>query len=58
MSGSLGLMPFYNISEIPKEAEVESVVDKDDLEAATQGIEVYDLIWTEKIHEDYLLSNK
>ena len=57
MSGSLGLIPFYNVKDIPMEKKW-SRVNEDDLETVTQGIEVYDLIWTEKIYEGFLLSNK
>ena len=45
MTGSLGLMPFYDISEIPKDAEWHRV-DDEILEAA-EGIEIYDLKWAE-----------
>ncbi len=44
MRGSLGLTPFYDISEIPKDAELNRVVE-DKLEAIVDGIEIYDLIW-------------
>ncbi len=46
MSGSLGLMPFYDISEIPEDAEW-SRVDHENLEVA-EGIEIYDLRWAER----------
>jgi hypothetical protein len=45
MSGSLGLLPFYDISEIPEDAEWRRV-DDEILEGA-EGIEIYDLKWTE-----------
>ncbi len=50
ISGSLGLTPFYDVKAIPEEA-VWSRVNEDDLEAVTQGTEVYDLVWAEKIYE-------
>ena len=45
MSGSLGLMPFYNISDLPRDSEWLRV---DDHPEAAEGIEIYDLKWTEK----------
>ena len=50
ISGSLGLMPFYDISEIPKDAEWRQVTDGP-LKATAEGTEVYGLIWTEKAHD-------
>jgi len=44
MRGSLGLMPFYDISEIPEDAEWSRAVE-DEPEAIVDGIEIYDLIW-------------
>jgi outer membrane lipoprotein-sorting protein len=44
MTGSLGLMPFYDMSEIPKDAEWSRVAD-DGLKTTFTGTEVYDLIW-------------
>ncbi len=46
MSGSLGLLPFYDISEIPEDAEWRRV-DDEILEVAEE-IEIYDLKWTER----------
>jgi hypothetical protein len=46
MSGSLGLLPFYDMSEIPKDADW-SRVDNENVEISN-GIEVYDLQWIEK----------
>ncbi len=46
ISGSLGLLPFYDISEIPKDAEW-SRVDDEILEVA-EGIEIYDLKWAKR----------
>jgi hypothetical protein len=45
MSGSLGLMPLYNISDLPRDSEWLPVDDH--LEAA-DGIEIYDLKWIVK----------
>ena len=47
MSGSLGLMPFYDISEIPPGAEWSQVTDEA-LTTAERDIEVYDLTWVRK----------
>ena len=49
LTTSLGLLPFYDISEIPKDAEWKRVAD-DGLSATAKGTEVYDLSWTEKQH--------
>ncbi len=49
MSGSLGLMPFYNISEIPKDSEWRKV-DDENLEV-NRGIEVHDLEWAQKMYD-------
>lgn len=56
MSGSLGLMPFQDISEIPVDARWSRV----DFESAevTNGIEVYDLEWTEKKYGGSLIFKK
>lgn len=51
MSGSLGLMPFYDISEVPPDSEWSRVTD-DGLEDVSEGIEVYDLIWLKKADDD------
>ena len=47
MSGSLGLMPFYDISEIPQDAQWSRITD-DGLGVAADGFEVYDLTWAEE----------
>ncbi len=49
ISGSLGLMPFYDISEVPLDREWSRITDNG-LEDVSEGVEVYDLIWTEKKH--------
>jgi len=46
IKGSLGLIPFYNISEVPAGSKW-SQVDSSGLEVG-EGIEVYDLKWTQK----------
>jgi len=47
MSGSLGLMPFYDISEIAPDAEWSQVTDEA-LKTAERDTEVYDLTWVRK----------
>ena len=47
MSGSLGLMPFYDISEIPSGAEWSQVTDEA-FKTAERDTEVYDLTWVYK----------
>jgi hypothetical protein len=49
ITGSLGLMPFYDISDVPQDAEWSRVDDKSI--DVTKGIEVYDLTWTEKAYD-------
>lgn len=49
MSGSLGLMPFYDISEIPKDAQWNRITD-DISEATARRTEVYDLTWVKKAY--------
>ena len=56
ISGSLGLMPFYDISEIPEDAEWHRI-DDEILEVA-EGIEVYDLTWTQKRYGGSVTSQK
>ena len=46
MSGSLGLMPFYDISEIPPGAEWHRV-DNEILEVAEE-IQIYDMRWSKR----------
>ena len=47
MSGSLGLIPFYNISDLPDGAKWSRVPDNE-LEIPVNNTEVYDLIWIDK----------
>ena len=47
ISGSLGIMPFYDISEIPPGAEWSQVTDEA-LKTAERDTEVYDLTWVRK----------
>ncbi|MFA5239094.1 MAG: hypothetical protein WC476_05210 [Phycisphaerae bacterium] len=48
--GSLGLVPFYDISSIPEGADWNRVADQDS-EFAAQGLEVYDLAWAETTYD-------
>jgi len=51
MTGSLGLMSFYDISKkVPPDSEWSRVTD-DGLEGVSEGIEVYDLIWAKKAYD-------
>ena len=50
MSGSLGLMPFYDISEIPADAEWTHVADAG-VETYTKETKVYDLTWSAKAYD-------
>ena len=43
--GTLGLVPFDDISQIPPDAEWARVTEKQ-LESVVEGIEIYDLAWT------------
>ncbi|MFA5252844.1 MAG: hypothetical protein WC454_09720, partial [Phycisphaerae bacterium] len=47
ITGSLGLMPFYAISDIPEDAVWSRIADLADI---TKSIEVYDLTWTDKAY--------
>jgi len=49
MSGSLGLLPFYDISEIPKDAEWNRADDENLV--VNKGIEVHDLEWAQKMYD-------
>jgi sugar/nucleoside kinase (ribokinase family) len=50
MAGSLGLMPFYDISEIPADAEWTHVADAG-VETYTKETKVYDLTWSAKAYD-------
>jgi len=49
MSGSLGLLPFYDISEIPEDSEWRQVYDESLV--VNEEIEVYDLEWVQKRYD-------
>jgi hypothetical protein len=57
MRSSLGVMPFYNISEIPSGARWKRITS-DDMVITIEGTEVYDLIWTEKTEASFPLFRK
>ena len=57
ISGSLGLTPFYDISDIPDDAEWNTVAD-DALETATESVEVYDLSWAVKAYDGSVVFQK
>jgi len=50
MSGSLGLMPFYSISQVPADAQWNRITDES-MEAAAEGLEVYELKWTKETYD-------
>lgn len=56
ITGSLGLLPFNSISEIPSDAEWKSVGSIN--QGITDKTEVYDLIWIEKIYDGHITHKK
>ncbi|MCX5638594.1 MAG: hypothetical protein NTX52_13025, partial [Planctomycetota bacterium] len=50
IAGSLGLIPFTDLSLIPKDAKWSRVTD-DNLETVDEDIEVHDLTWLEKAYD-------
>jgi hypothetical protein len=48
MNGSLGLVPFYDISRLPENAEWRNV--NDEIVEVAEGIEVYELDWTKETY--------
>jgi len=57
MGGFLGIVPFYDTSEIPPDAEWHHV-DNDSFAVTAEGIEVYELKYVKKTHEGYLIVYK
>lgn len=57
MGGSIGLIPFYGISGLPDNSDWGRVADED-LETATEGVEVYDLMWTRRGYNGFPIFNK
>ncbi|MHC4889195.1 MAG: hypothetical protein ACYTEO_07005, partial [Planctomycetota bacterium] len=58
MSGSLGLMPFYDIlKKAPPDSEWSPVTD-DVLESASEGTEVYDLTWVKEEYVGFVVFRK
>jgi hypothetical protein len=49
ITGSFGLMPFYDISDVPQDAKWSRIANNG-LEATAKHTEVYDLIWIEKVY--------
>ena len=49
ITGSLSLMPFYDISDVPQDAKWSRVID-DGLKATAKGVEAYDLTWVAKVY--------
>jgi len=56
ITGSLGLVPFYDVSEVPTDAKW-SHVDDENVEV-TESIEGYDLMWTEKAYDGSIIHKK
>ncbi len=56
ITGFLGLVPFADLSLVPNDVEWNRIVD--DSLKTTEGIEVYDLIWTEKALDGSMVLNK
>lgn len=57
MRGSLGLMPFEDISTLPKDAQWHRLADTS-VSGDTSILEVYDLIWVEKSYSGPAAKNK
>ena len=57
MSGSLGLMPFQDISEISEGAQWVRI-SKEGLESVAEETEVYDLKWVEKLDNEPIMFKK
>jgi len=57
IGGSVGLIPFYGISNIPENSEWSRVANED-LENAVKGVEAYDLMWAMKGYTGSLILNK
>ena len=57
MSGSLGLIPFNNMSEIPPDSEWVPVIDENP-EVAIENIKIYDLVWSTRQHNGLITFNK
>jgi len=55
--GSLGLTPFYDISEVPPDSKWSRITD-DGLEGVSEGIEVYDLTWVEEKQIGFVVFRK
>ncbi len=53
----LGLMPFYDIAEIPSDAQWGRIPDES-LDAVAENIEVYDMTWTEKAYDGSVVFKK
>ena len=56
IAGSLGLLPFYDISDVPQDAEWNR--EADDNLKVREAIETYNLIWVEKAYDGSVVFNK
>ncbi|UCF42243.1 MAG: hypothetical protein JSV99_06415, partial [Planctomycetota bacterium] len=57
IGGSLGLVPFYDVSEVPEGAEWVRVPEGE-LEFVAAGTQVYDLRWAAKLVDESVVSKK
>ena len=57
MTGSLGLTPFYDISDVPQDAQWNRVTGEG-LKIADKGVEVYDLTWVEEKYGAVMVFSK
>ncbi len=57
MSSTLDLMPFYDVSDVPENADWNLVATKD-LDTTNKGIEVYDLTWIERAYDSSTVFKK
>jgi len=57
LSGSLGLMPFDNMSELPSDAQWARVIDEG-LEIVGEDVEVYDLTWRSEGYDGSVVFKK
>ncbi len=57
MEGALGLLPFDDVSKVPPDAKWQKVAGED-LETTVPDTEVYDLMWTEKQPDGFIVYRK
>lgn len=57
LNGTFGLMPFENISELPRGSQWHRLTDRNEQDN-TSILEVYDLLWTQKTGDGSAVGNK